>query len=316
MLTSILELQQDKVIVTSNHIKNIFENTACETHNQFTGEKSSIKGCSVPVEVVNYPVKTTVPADISGNLNLSHDFNFLTVAQVAPRKNLFATIEWFIQEFHDEDIGLVVKSHLMNNSTVDRLQVENMLKSVCAGASKPNRKCKIYHIHGLMTEEEMHGLYVHPQIKCLVSTTHGEGFGLPLFEAAYSGLPIVAPVWSGQSDFVYMPKKKKGGKKERICGIEKVKAPLDEVAADAYMPPVIEAGMKWCYPDKDKFKKALRAVFDAYSSKERRAQQLKEHLCKTLSLETQQEVMCEAIRTGYENETQEWQQKNDEVVIL
>jgi len=48
----------------------------------------------------------------------------------------------------------------------------------------------------------MHSLYSNPQINAFVSLPHGEGFGLPLFEAAYSGLPVVTVGWSGQLDFL------------------------------------------------------------------------------------------------------------------
>ena len=67
-----------------------------------------------------------------------------------------------------------------------------------------------------MSDEEMIGLYSHPKIKSLVSISHGEGWGLPLFEASYTGLPIVTTNWSGQCDFLNMPEKrrKKGSKKK------------------------------------------------------------------------------------------------------
>ena len=58
-----------------------------------------------------------------------------------------------------------------------------------------------------MSEEEIHGLYTHEKIKCYITTTHGEGFGLPIFEAAYSGMPIVAPAFSRHLDFIYAIKK-------------------------------------------------------------------------------------------------------------
>ncbi len=61
-------------------------------------------------------------------------------------------------------------------------------------------------------------IYRHPQIKAIVTTTHGEGFGLPLFEAAYNELPVVAPNWSGHVDFLYAPKKDKKGKVKKGIG--------------------------------------------------------------------------------------------------
>ena len=60
-------------------------------------------------------------------------------------------------------------------------------------------------IHGNMSDDEVHALYTDPKVKAYVTATHGEGFGLPIFEAAYSGLPVVAPAWSGHVDFLYAP---------------------------------------------------------------------------------------------------------------
>ena len=60
----------------------------------------------------------------------------------------------------------------------------------------------VYLLHGSLSTEEMNKLYNHPKIKCMVSLTHGEGFGRPLLEASMVGLPIIASGWSGHLDFL------------------------------------------------------------------------------------------------------------------
>ena len=69
--------------------------------------------------------------------------------------------------------------------------------------SSEDRKCKIYMLHGHMSDEEMHSLYQDKSVNAMVAIPHGEGFGLPIFEAAYSGIPVVSIGWSGQCDFLY-----------------------------------------------------------------------------------------------------------------
>ena len=71
----------------------------------------------------------------------------------------------------------------------------------------------VYVVHGDFTDSQMNQLYNHPKVKAHVSFTHGEGFGLPIFEAAYSGMPVIAPDWSGHVDFLYMPKKEKNNRR-------------------------------------------------------------------------------------------------------
>jgi hypothetical protein len=63
--------------------------------------------------------------------------------------------------------------------------------------------------------------------------THGEGFGLPLFESAYYGLPIVAPVWSGQEDYLNMPVTDKKGKSKIKTMCAKVDYEIKKIDQEA-----------------------------------------------------------------------------------
>lgn len=188
----------DRIITVGNHGKDTFVNSVYTAINQATNEETKL-ALETPIVAVNYPVKTfeQIP-DVE--LNIEHDFNFLVVAQSGPRKDLNNTIKWFIEEFQNEEVGMVIKSNISKNCLIDRRKLFWDLKALAS--QYPDKKCKIYLLHGDMTNEEMHALYVHPKIKAFVAFPHGEGFGLPIFEAAYSGLPVVATGWSGQLDFL------------------------------------------------------------------------------------------------------------------
>jgi glycosyltransferase involved in cell wall biosynthesis len=53
-----------------------------------------------------------------------------------------------------------------------------------------------------MSSKEMAQLYKNEKIKCLVSATRGEGYGLPLVDAAASGMPVITTNWSGHLEFL------------------------------------------------------------------------------------------------------------------
>ncbi len=67
--------------------------------------------------------------EITG-FNPRHDFNFLVVSQFGPRKNFENTIKWFVQKFHDKDVGLVLKTSMKGGSRIDFEHTERRLKGI------------------------------------------------------------------------------------------------------------------------------------------------------------------------------------------
>jgi len=283
--------QMDKVITISEHSKQVLLNTSYEGVDRSTGQKAFLK-CVKDVAIVHYPVKHYDNVDL--DLNLNTKFNFLTVAQWGPRKNIGNTINWFVEEFIDNpDAGLVVKTFVKGGSLIDRKhivrEVSNILKKY------DNRQCKIYLLHGDMSEEEMHSLYTHKNIHCLVSLTHGEGFGLPLFEAAYSGLPVLATDWSGHLDFLYKPAKDKKSKEKLRPHFAKVEFDLQPVQPGAVWDGVVQKDSLWAYPQQGSYKMKLRDVYKNHGRYKSQAKKLQKWINKEFDNERQIKKMLDFI---------------------
>jgi len=240
----------DKVIVVSNHSKDTYELTAAVAVDNNTGQQIDYL-LKTPVRTVNYPVKVydSLP-DL--DLELTTDFNFLSVAQFGPRKNLHNTIKWFVEEFHDENVGLVLKTNMAKNCLMDREMVLNNVRNFLK--QFPNRSCKVYLLHGDMTDEEMHSLYRHEKISAFLALPHGEGFGLPIFEAAYSGLPVVATGWSGQMDFLV--------DEEQNEHFYNVSFDLQPVQKDVVWENVLIAESMWAFPREQSAKQKMRQCYE------------------------------------------------------
>jgi len=271
-------LLMDKIIVVSGHSKYAFDNTEYEAVVNTTGEKIKVK-TKCPIEVVNFPVKKFKSKKLK--MDLKHDFNFLVVSTWIPRKNLENTIKWFVEEFKDKEVGMVIKTSTAKNSLRDRNITKNRLKELLKNYE--DRKCTINLVHGDMTEQEMSGLYKHPQIKCLVNIAHGEGFGLPIFEAVYSGLPVVSINWGGQLDYLCMPTKQKNGKIKMKTMFETVSYDIRPVQKEAVWDSVIQKDSAWAFAREWDYKKALKAVFKNTDMVESRAKKLQKHVLKNFS---------------------------------
>lgn len=253
--------QMDKVIVISEHAKSGFVNTI---FGDPSGQKFKV---SVPVEVVHLPYRNVEKIPL--NIDFKHDFNYLAVCQWGPRKNLDQAIIGFLEEFQNEEVGLVLKINTANDSILDRHHTEKRLEQLLQ--KYPNKKCSITLLHGHMKDGEIESLYTHPKIKAIVSTTHGEGFGLPLIEAAYNELPVIATDWSGHTDFLYMPV---NGEKKRMFG--KIDYDLKPIQKEYVWQGVLEDGTSWAYPKMNCYKDKLREVYKDYGRFKSQAKKLAE----------------------------------------
>lgn len=291
----------DKIIVHSEHSKNSIVNA----HYKISvpnGREIDLKvPSSVPIEVVPFPV---VPVEQDANFALPAlmDFNFLAVAQWGSRKNLEQTIIGFVEAMNNEPVGLILKVAGGNLSNVDREDTKEKLDKLLKPlyTKYPNRKCKVFLLHGYMTDAEMSALYQNPKVKAIVTTTHGEGTCLPILDAASYGLPVVCSWWSGYTDFLQAPtvdkKLHKTVIKPMVTQIEFKIAPVDP--SFGLIPQwrnLIEPGMQWCYPDMVSYKNALLDVYKNHSEKLGKAKKLQKHILVELEKSKIYEKMRETL---------------------
>ena len=281
----------NKIITISQHAKQSYENTTHDHRDENTGIITTYE-VETPIEHVSYPVRKFDPVKL--DLDLTTDFNFLSVAQLSPRKNTQQTIKCFIDKFKDdENVGLIIKANIAKNSLIDRRSTLSNFKKILSDF--PDRKCKLYLLHGFLTDQEMAGLYTHPKVKALVTTTHGEGFGLPIFEAAYYGLPIIATDWSGHLDFLYKPTKQKNGKVKNKHMFNRISYTLQPVQKEAIWEGVIQPDSMWAYPEEGSVKMAMEEVYKDYGRFKKRSKELQKWVCEEFAEDKQYEKICNLI---------------------
>ena len=237
--------QMDMVIVPSEHVRTCIKNTG---------------SLSVPLHVVHesyYDAISRDPAPL--DLPIDTSFNFLLFGQLTgnnphnDRKNMFNSIKWLCEEFKDDkDVGIIIKTNSGKNTKIDKVVTEKLLTSLI-NEVRVGQYPKIHFVHGTFTQEEVASLYRNQKVKALVSFTRGEGYGLPLLEAAASGLPVIATNWSGHLDFLNRGK------------FIKVGYSLQEIHKSRVDGRIFLPGMKWAEPVEKDAKQRLRKFYESNS---------------------------------------------------
>lgn len=261
--------QMDMVIVPSTHAKASLTNAGDVTK---------------PLIVVPESYCEEISSASSLDTEFSTSFNFLVFGQVTgnnphnDRKNIFYTLKWLCEAFKDDpEVGIVVKTNGGRNSRIDRQVIMHMMKSLIAEV-RPGPNPKIHLLHGEMSDKEVSSLYRHQSIKALVSLTRGEGYGLPILEAAASGLPIIATNWSGHLDFL------------RLGKFVSVSYQLAEIHGSRVDNNIFVKGARWANPSEEDFKKRVTKFRNSPTTPKEWAEDLQSKVLESYSFQK----ICEA----------------------
>jgi glycosyltransferase involved in cell wall biosynthesis len=143
----------------------------------------------------------------------------------------------------------------------------------------------------------MTSIYTNPKVKAIVNIAHGEGFGLPLYEAAREGLPVVTIGWGGQVDFLT-----DNGKKY----FQDVKFKLDHVQDGAVWDGVIQKESQWAYAEQGSYKMTLRKTYKTWHKAKETAEKLKDIINEKFSNEVLYKRFCDAIYEEEQFEIENW----------
>ena len=209
--------RMDKTIFTSEFSRNSFlqvnfDQVQKDT-NQVVGKLKVDKPTEVLFEGADpeiYKEVKEATLDLKTEFDkIKEDFCFLFVGHWLQgnlgedRKDTGMMLKVFLEAFKNtkNPPALIMKTSSSNFSVMDRREMKqkiDMIKSQISAQTLPN----VYLLHGDLKDEEMNQMYNHPKVKAHLTFTHGEGFGRPLLEASFSGKPIIAPISTGQADFL------------------------------------------------------------------------------------------------------------------
>jgi len=262
--------KMDLTLVSSNHTKKVFEDSAFEKRDQKTNQVVGTVKLEKPVEVLFEGVDLNkyfaIPDDELEETDLvlsldeiKEEFCYLFVGhwlqgQIGEdRKNVGYMVKAFLEVFKNKKNkpALILKTSSANNSILDRddvLKKIDAIKNTVKG-DLPN----IYLLHGDLEDKDINDLYNHGKVKTMISLTKGEGYGRPLLEFSLSKKPIIASNWSGHLDFL-------NPEFNTLIG-----GGLTNVHPSALVPNIILAEAQWFTPNDASVADAFENNFKDYN---------------------------------------------------
>jgi len=211
----------DFVITPSEFTKRILELASFEIKDKNSGQVTGHLKVEKPLYTLFEGLETNkfskglpVISTVKDLINIPQEFAFLSTGlwlggQLGEdRKDISGVIKIFLDTFKDKadrnKPALLLKTSGAGFSETENSVILNkieQIKNTCGTFTGTNWPA-IYLLSGDFTDEEMNTLYHHPKVKCMVSFTKGEGFGLPLLEFCSTGKPIICSKYSGPLDFL------------------------------------------------------------------------------------------------------------------
>jgi ADP-heptose:LPS heptosyltransferase/glycosyltransferase involved in cell wall biosynthesis len=211
----------------------------------------------------------------------------LDKAQGKDRKNVSRLVEYFCKTFAgNNNVGLILKTSIVNGSAID---FEVLKKRI--GEIKQSTGCgefpKIFVIHGRLSDKQLAEIYNDQRVISAISLTHGEGFGLPLIEAAACALPVMVTDWSGHIDFLT-----KEGKKLFVP----FAFDLEQIHPDTVWEGVMDAGTKWATVKENDVASKMQKMVLSSATPKKWAEELAAYIASRYDLKSTGEFFVNLLR--------------------
>jgi glycosyltransferase involved in cell wall biosynthesis len=239
-----------------------------------------IRLCPLGIDPVLYGVAIP-PRKLPGR---QHRTRFLNVSAYGPRKNLGGLLRaWKRATNRGDDAILLLKVGCYESNSKEALKRD--LEGMEAAAP-------IQILHDLLSDADMPGLYA--AATHYISLSHGEGWDLPMMEAAASGLKLIAPRHSAYLAYL----------DDSVATLlPSLEVPV-EWTGDAATGELFR-GANWWDPDEEAAVAAIRAAIDGRDGEKVSA---RERILTEFTWQKATECLLEILRvSGLEtNEKQRW----------
>lgn len=253
-------MQMDHIVVPSSHAKQAFGETISEN-----------------ITVVGIPA-TIQKSRSKSQVKLSEKFNFLVDTKWNPGSNLEQVISSFVQEFENEEVGLLLKTNVVNGSVIDRHHVAEHLDSILSVIS-PERKCSVYLLHGNMEEKEINSLYLNKAVGAYISAQHSAKYNFATHRAASLAVPIIAPHWGSTEEYPV----------NFLTTVEYEMSKLEE----RHVQNADQVDEKWCSPNTGSLRSRMREVYNNVAKYKKQSKSLQSHIKENFTEQT--------VNMGYNN---------------
>jgi FkbM family methyltransferase len=192
------------------------------------------------------PMDLTTP---DGRPVASFRSRFLHVGELRPRKNHIGLLRaWMNATRHDDDAVLVLKLSVFQAHLLPQLQADIAEMQRRAGRSL-SEAAPVVIVAGYLPDDMLRALYA--AATHYVSLSRGEGWDLPMMEAAVAGLALIAPEHS--SYLAYL--------REEDAYL--IPAPLGPARFDDQLgreDAIFFHGLQWWHPDEDAAADVIRRI--------------------------------------------------------